>query len=272
MFTQPAQKVILSYDATAAASVCEILAIGCAIRVLAQPRTPNYRVKMRGFMETKQSDRIANALEEMVFIGAFEDGQRLDESGLAKQFGVSRTPVREALQRLVSNELAKQLPRRGVFVRRPSAETLFDMYETMAEIEAVCGRLTALRLAGESLDQLLALNARCEAAAKKEDISAYSHHNEAFHHMVFNLTGNEFLASEAKKLFLRLKPFRRIQFRKRGRMAASVAEHADLISAFSARKPERAVDILRSHVATQGTRFYRQMEELRNDPSYRIAS
>jgi DNA-binding GntR family transcriptional regulator len=93
--------------------------------------------------ETRPADSIANTLEEMVFTGQVREGERLDEKLLAKKFGGSRTPVRKALQLLVSSKLAKQRPRRGVFVKQPASTTVIEMFETMAEIEAVCGRLAA---------------------------------------------------------------------------------------------------------------------------------
>ncbi|MGD9294329.1 MAG: GntR family transcriptional regulator [Roseobacter sp.] len=223
-------------------------------------------------MENKHADRIANALEEMVFTGEFREGQRLDEASLAKQFGVSRTPIREALQRLVASGLARQRPRRGVFVRQPSSITLIEMFETMAEIEAVCGRLATKRMTASGLEQLKALNSVCEASISAEDANAYSRANESFHHLIYKLAGNAFLESEALSLYHRLKPFRRVQLKMRGRMAVSEAEHSKVIAAFSQQNPELAADILREHVGTQGDQFYLQMAQLKRDPDYRIAS
>ena len=70
-------------------------------------------------MEARRANKIAETLEQMVFSGEYKDGERLDEVKLAEQFQVSRTPIREALQMLVSSGMAEQIPRRGVFVRQP---------------------------------------------------------------------------------------------------------------------------------------------------------
>ena len=94
-------------------------------------------------METKRAEQIAETLEQLVFQGEYEDGQRLDEIKLSEQFHVSRTPIREALQRLVLSGMAEQIPRRGVFIRQPGPVELLEMFETMAELEAACGRLRA---------------------------------------------------------------------------------------------------------------------------------
>ena len=223
-------------------------------------------------MKSKQANRIADSLEEMVFTGQFREGERLDETSLAKMFGVSRTPVREALQRLVATELARQLPRRGVFVRQPNSLTLIEMFETMAEVEGVCGRLAAQRMTAENLGRLEDLNRLCLNAIDEEDRDAYSRHNEKFHHSIYRYAGNAFLEAEALRLYRRLKPFRRVQFQMRGRMQASVDEHKALLASFADGHAERACEILRSHVGTQGERFFHQMAKLRRDPDIQIAS
>ncbi len=223
-------------------------------------------------MDVRRADRIADALEEMVFTGHLREGQRLDEATLAKKFDVSRTPIREALQRLVAADLARQLPRRGVFVQQPSSITLIEMFETMAEIEGVCGRLAAVRMTSAMQKELKDCNAVCKEALTANDCEAYSRANEEFHFILYQSTGNAFLEAEAKRLFSRLKPFRRVQFKMRGRMAASVSEHDELIDAISRGEDTRAADVLRGHIGTQGDRFYPQMAQLRRDPDLRIAS
>ena len=124
-------------------------------------------------MDIRRADMIADELEEMVFAGEFSDGDRLDEVKLAAQFGVSRTPLREAFQRLVASGLAEQIPRRGVFVRQPGPVELMEMFETMAEIEGVCGRLAALRISEQAIDVLAEANRRCQQAIDNCDVDEY---------------------------------------------------------------------------------------------------
>ena len=223
-------------------------------------------------METRQADRIAAALEEMVLTGQFQDGDRLDEARLARKFGVSRTPVRDALQQLVAVELALQMPRRGVFVRHPNSIVLIEMFETMAEVEAVCSRLVAQRASGEALSTLRAVNQLCESAINEGDAALYSRHNEEFHRLIYRLTGNAFLENEAVRLYLRLRPFRRVQFRNTERMHESVTEHLQLLDAFEQRAEETAAQLARAHIATQGERFYQQIARMKTGPEIRRAS
>ncbi|WP_323766045.1 GntR family transcriptional regulator [Marinovum sp.] len=217
-------------------------------------------------MERRRSDAIAEALEERIFDGTHADGDRLDEVRLAEHFGVSRTPLREALQRLARSGLVELVPRRGAFVRQPGPVELLEMFEAMAEIEAVCGRLAALRITDPALAELHDANAKCRAAIERQDPDGYYSENERFHRVIYQQSGNGYLAAEAGELHRRLKPFRRQQLRLRGRMAQSMAEHEAIVAALQQGDSQAAADALRGHVAIQGEKFHSLMASLRTTP------
>ena len=214
-------------------------------------------------MEQRLADRIAEQLEELIFSGGFSDGDRLDEVRLAEQFGVSRTPLREALQRLALSGLAELVPRRGAFVRQPGPVDLMEMFEVMAELEAVCGRLAARRISETALTDLRAANDRCQKAVSALNTDDYYAENERFHQIIYSQSGNGFLEQEAAKLHKRLKPFRRQQLRLRGRMAQSMSEHEEIVKALEAGDADRAGAALRDHVAVQGEKFHSLMASLK---------
>lgn len=214
-------------------------------------------------MEQRRADTIAKELEELIFDGTFADGDRLDEVRLAEQFGVSRTPLREALQRLSRSGLIELIPRRGAFVRQPGPVELMEMFEVMAEIEAVCGRLGAKRISDAALADLHDANLKCQAAIDAQDPDAYYAENERFHRIIYQQSGNSFLSSEAEALHRRLKPFRRQQLRLRGRMGQSMTEHKNIVEALEQGDPERAANVLRDHVAIQGEKFHSLMATLK---------
>ncbi|MBG6176443.1 DNA-binding GntR family transcriptional regulator [Labrenzia sp. EL_208] len=215
-------------------------------------------------MEQRRADNIAEALEEHIFSGSFQDGDRLDEVRLAEQFGVSRTPLREAFQRLALSGLVELVPRRGAFVRQPGPIELMEMFEVMAELEAVCGRLAAMRISEEALDDLRDANAKCQKAVDAKDTDGYYTENERFHKTIYRQSGNRFLEQEAAKLHKRLKPFRRQQLKFRGRMAQSMAEHEAIVDALATGKPEESANALRNHVAVQGEKFHNLMASLKS--------
>ena len=215
-------------------------------------------------MGLKRAEQIADSLEQLVFQGEYEDGERLDEIKLAEQFSVSRTPIREALQRLVMSGMAQQIPRRGVFIRQPGPVELLEMFETMAELEAACGRFAAARMTDDGLDRLAHANGRCRQAVEREDASGYYLENEAFHQEIYRGATNSHLQNEALRLQNRLKPYRRVQLRFRGRMAQSLAEHEEIIEALKLGDPELAAKLLRAHVTVQGEKFQQLMAGLKN--------
>ncbi len=101
-----------------------------------------------------QRDHVREELEQAILTGAYDDGARLDENSLSTRFAVSRTPIREALQMLAASGLVELIARRGAFVRHPGFVELLEMFEVMAELEALCGRLAARRLTDTALDSL----------------------------------------------------------------------------------------------------------------------
>lgn len=215
-------------------------------------------------MELKRAEQIAEALEELVFQGEYEDGQRLDEIKLAEHFNVSRTPIREALQRLVMAGMAEQIPRRGVFVRQPGPVELLEMFETMAELEAACGRFAAVRMTDDGLDRLTNANGKCREAVERQDAPGYYLENETFHQEIYRGATNSHLQSEVLRLQNRLKPYRRVQLRIRGRMAQSLAEHEEIIEALKLGNSELAAKLLRAHVTVQGEKFQQLIAGLKN--------
>jgi DNA-binding GntR family transcriptional regulator len=138
------------------------------------------------------------------------------------------------------------------------------MFEVMAELEAAAGRLAALRISDTALTRLRAANANCQAAVDANDCEEYYVQNEQFHRMIYVQSGNSFLEGEALRLHHRLKPFRRLQLRLRGRLSQSMSEHEGILAALEAADPDRAAAALRGHVAVQGEKFHHLMASLKH--------
>lgn len=206
-------------------------------------------------MEYRRAEIIADQIEDLILSNGFADGDRLDEITLAERFGVSRTPIREAIQRLALSGLVELRPRRGAFVRQPGALELMEMFEVMAELEAVCARLAAARLTDAALAELTRANADCAIAVEAQDADGYYRANERFHHLLYAQSGNGFLQSEALRLHRRLRPYRRAQLRLRGRMAQSMGEHEAIVAALTEGEADKAAQAVRRHVAVQGEKF-----------------
>ncbi|MCB1490258.1 MAG: GntR family transcriptional regulator [Rhodobiaceae bacterium] len=206
-------------------------------------------------MTERTADRIREQLEQSIIAGEFADGERLDEVSLSEKFRVSRTPVREALLSLSASGLVEHLPRRGAFVRYPSFRRMIEMFEVMAELEGMCGRLAARRVTEGNIAAIEKAMRACEEAQDAGDTDQYYRENELFHHLIYEASGNTFLAAEASRLHRRLRPFRRLQLRVRNRMRQSMHEHQTILEAISSGDAEMAEKLLRDHVAVQGERF-----------------
>lgn len=218
-------------------------------------------------MTSRSADKIRETLEQLIVEGEFGDGDRLDEVSLAARFGVSRTPLREALRMLAGSGLVELIPRRGAYVRHPGIAELVEMFEVMAELEALCGRLAARRISSGELAGLSIAARACELALEKEDPDSYYHRNEDFHNLIYKAAGNGFLAAEARRLHKRLRPFRRMQLRARGRIRQSMQEHKVILKALEAGDPEATAEALRGHVIVQGERFHDLLASYEKSPA-----
>ena len=206
-------------------------------------------------MDRLPSAKIRDSLEQRIVEGELSNGKRLDETELSGFYGVSRTPVREALQRLAESGLAEHLPRRGTFVRSPSLSQLVEMFEVMAELECMAIRLAARRATSNDIDALEKDNETCRAAVAANDTKKYYEINARLHGRIYQMSGNSFLANEARRLHDRLRPFRRLQLRVRGRMEESMAEHDIILAALRDGDADRAVETMKKHITIVGVRF-----------------
>jgi len=232
------------------------------VSFMAASRTSRTRTISRN--QTRSLD-LWEKIEEEIATGIVAPGSRLDETELAARFGVSRTPVREALIQLASAGILELRPRRGAIVPELAPHRLIEMFEVMAELEGMCGRLGARRMSDAEHHELLRTHRFCEAALKNEDPDDYYHQNEVFHHVIYSSSHNSFLAEQASGLHKRLHPYRRLQLRVRDRMRASFSEHQQIVDAILAGNPDLAAESLRAHVLVQGQRFSDLMACLHRD-------
>ncbi|OHV72657.1 GntR family transcriptional regulator [Ensifer sp. LCM 4579] len=194
-------------------------------------------------------------IENGIVTGEFEPGERLDETQLAKRFGVSRTPIREALMQLSATGLVEIRPRRGAVVVDPAPQRVFEMFEVMAELEGMAGALAARRHTEEDRSALMAAHDKCKEAVASEDTDRYYYENEIFHRAIYAASHSGFLEDQCSALHRRLRPYRRLQLRVRNRMKVSFKEHGEIVEAILAGDADGARERLRGHVAVQGDRF-----------------
>jgi DNA-binding GntR family transcriptional regulator len=211
------------------------------------------------------SDEVFHALVKDILSGAVEPGQRLDEPSVCRQFGVSRTPVREALRRLSGTGLVEVTPRRGVTVARIDVEQLTDMFEALAEFEALCARLCAVRMTTLERKRLEILNAnrKIRIADGEKDLVAL---NNEFHEFIYQSSHSPSIASVTRGFRQRLAPFRVLQF-VRGRTQYSFDEHDEIVRAIIASEADRAYAAMRDHVTGTGLLVIEHFSRRREKPT-----
>ncbi len=191
------------------------------------------------------SDRIADA----ILSGDFAPGTHLDEQILARRFGVSRTPVRDALRLLNGTGLIDLRPRFGATVRTITPDELDMMFVAMGEIEATCARLSTLGMTPAERGGLRALHERMGMLAETGDHDGYVLANQDFHGLLYAGAHNSVVDGIARNLRRRLTPYRRIQFQAPGRLARSHAEHGLVVRAILARDAAAANAAMLVHMS-----------------------
>ncbi|MER5179171.1 GntR family transcriptional regulator [Streptomyces sp. NPDC002896] len=195
-------------------------------------------------------DRVYEALLELITTRALQPGQHLVESELAGHLGVSRQPVREALQRLNTEGWVDLRPAQGAFVHEPTEDEADQLLTVRTLLEAEAARLAAANAGTAGITALEELCATGEQAVEDGDVDLVVATNAAFHTKVMELAGNIVLAELAGQVDRRVRWYYTPVARQRGKQ--SWIEHRDLIAAISARDEQRATEVMRAH--TEHTR------------------
>ena len=190
---------------------------------------------------------VSDELRRLVVTGELPPGSRIVEDRLAERLGVSRNPVREALQALAAEGFVEILPRRGAVVAQITPEHAEDLFDVRTALEPLAARLAARRADDDGLDRLRAVLAKARDATDVGELDVLAACNTEFHSLVVELSGNDYLG-------LLVAPMaRRVQWVFRTSAATraphSWTEHEELLRAIAAGDEDYAEAVARSHVA-----------------------
>ena len=172
---------------------------------------------------------------------------RLDERRMAEQLGVSRTPVREALNRLEQEGFVTIQARKGIFINKKELPETLELIKVWAALESMAARLACEEATDGDIGQLRAMAAQFSQDRAKADLDEYSEANIQFHGAVMRISGCSKLQELSENVFAHLKPIRRRAMRDSTRTDRSVVDHMNIIEAIECRDADLAGRLVREH-------------------------
>ncbi len=191
---------------------------------------------------------VADRLRRLIQSHAMAPGEWIDEQALASQYGISRTPLREALKVLATEGMVVLKPRRGCYVAQISGGDLEEIYPIMALLEGECAASAARRASDSDLVELAALHQRLEDSAAARDVEGFFDANQRFHLLIHHVAGNRRLAQMIDELRAVLKLQRHDSLYLEGRLVASLEEHRELLAALREHDAEAARSAMQRHI------------------------
>lgn len=197
-------------------------------------------------LKARTYDALKSAINAM---NIYADGAelRLDERALSLQFGVSRTPLREAVAQLEQEGLVTVVPRRGIFIVRKTKADILEMITVWAALESMAARLVTEVATDQEIATLHPLVDEFAANAVAEKMGEYSDANIKFHGRILELSRCKHLVDVTNALFMHVRAIRHRAIFERDRARRSIADHKEIVEALETRHAERAERLVRDH-------------------------
>jgi DNA-binding GntR family transcriptional regulator len=193
-------------------------------------------------------EQVRDRLREDILAGRLEPGTELSEVALAKDFGTSRGPLREALGRLASEGLVTITPRRGAVVAQLSREEFIDAYQVREALETLAVRLAVPLMSDGEIAHLRELCELMDRAARDDEVRVFFDTNNSFHEALVRGSRNRKLHDVHRMLVGQMVPYLPRSLELRGNLQQSVAEHQAILAAIEERDAERAAALLAEHI------------------------
>jgi DNA-binding GntR family transcriptional regulator len=193
-------------------------------------------------------EQVRDRLREDILAGRLEPGTELSEVALAREFGTSRGPLREALGRLASEGLVTITPRRGAVVAQLSREEFIDAYQVREALETLAVRLAVPLMSDAEIAHLRELCELMDRAARANEVHVFFDTNNSFHEALVRGSRNRKLHDVHRMLVGQMVPYLPRSLELRGNLQQSVAEHQAILAAIEARDSERAARLLAEHI------------------------
>ncbi|MDP3515002.1 MAG: GntR family transcriptional regulator [Sulfuritalea sp.] len=193
-------------------------------------------------------EQVAERLRTRIFAHELPPGSWIDEQALVLEYGISRTPLREALKVLAAEGLVVLKPRRGCYVTELSEQDIDEVFPVMALLEGRVAEEAARRITSADFVRLAAIHEELEEHAAANNTDRFFETNQRFHTALQEIAGNRYLAQlidDARKV---IKLTRRDSLRLEGRLKQSLAEHREILEALRLKDPASARQRMHDHL------------------------
>jgi DNA-binding GntR family transcriptional regulator len=196
-------------------------------------------------------NELVDRVRELITKGELASGQKIPEKDLCERFGVSRTPLREALKVLASEGIVTLTPHRGASVSALTVAEIEEVFPIIGALEALSGEIACSRITDAEVDAIRALHVKMVASWKAGQIQSYFRLNQSIHEAILDATRNETLKALYRSLSGRLFTARYTANMSEKRWARAVAEHEEILAALEERDATRLARVMRKHLANK---------------------
>ena len=208
------------------------------------------------------STELVERLRDMIVDGSLSAGDKISEPDLCDRFGVSRTPLREALKVLAAEGLVQLTPNRGATVARIAPEAVEELFPIMGMLEALAGELACERLTAPALKRLETMHATMVRHWQADEWVPYSRLNRAIHEAIFEIAGNATLSALYQTLMVRIHAVRFVARKSAERWAEAVEDHERMMAALRARNGAALSAVMREHLRHKADMVHEALAQL----------
>jgi DNA-binding GntR family transcriptional regulator len=207
---------------------------------------------MRAIRKRTLHEEIANNLREMIMTGELKEGEKINENKLCSSMGISKTPLREALRVLSAEGHVRLVANRGSYVTRHTFLEIREMFDVMSVLEGACARAAVKKMSENDFSSLVKIHEKLEQEYTRRNQKNYINYNNLYHILLEELAGNQTLSQIINGLRQKILLYRYQSLNLPERFDQSIEEHRRLLEAFQERDPEKAENLMRSHLRNQG--------------------
>jgi DNA-binding GntR family transcriptional regulator len=205
---------------------------------------------------------LANLLRDMMVNGELKPGEKVSEQALCARFGVSRTPLREALKVLAAEGLLILSPNRGASVARVTPQEIDELFPIMGALEALAGEIACTRITPAQLAKLREMHEAMVEHYRHGESAPYLRLNRALHEKIFEIAGNHALTQMYQTLMVRIHAVRFIAKKSPERWKEAIEDHDRMMEALTARDGARLGAVLREHLRHKAGMVHEALAEL----------